>query len=627
MLAKIREKTQGIVAALILGFVAIPFMLWGIGSYFDGGRTLAVAKVDGIEISQDTYRRRLDEIRGTNPRGAENSLMKQLVIESLIGQTLLTSRAQDTGYRIGDAELAALIHEIPNFQRDGKFQSGLYEAVLNAQGLRPTEFESRVRQQSVVAQVEQGLSDSAFVTEAEITTMLRLRLQERRVSYALVSGDAFAAKITISAKEVEEYYQANPDSFRAPEAVRVAFVSLKAADVATKIETTDEQLREAYEAEAARYVTPAKRRISHILFSLPGQPKDEDVQSAKTRADTLLKQIRSGTDFAALAKKESSDTESGKKGGDLGDVAPGVLPAELEAAAAVLKQGEVSDPIRTSFGYHLVKLTGLTPEQRKPYDAVKAELRDAVRKRKGEERFYEQTERFRNLVYENPQGLDAVATALGLKIEQSDWFTRAGGPGIAAQPRVVSGAFEPEVLSRARNSDAIDVDAQTMVALHVVDHRPAVLRPLADVRAEIETSLKQRQAREQAQAVVKQWVQALAQGQAIAELARGPGITLRTAQALTRERPGDTNAAVVAAVFAAARPQDKPVVGEVDLGQQGFAVYVLEAVKDGDPASADATVKASARQQILQRRGVDYYASYRAGLRKTADVKINAEQL
>jgi peptidyl-prolyl cis-trans isomerase D len=404
-------------------------------------------------------------------------------------------------------------------------------------------------------------------------------------------------------------------------------VSLRAAAVAAKVEPTEAQLREAYEAEAARYVTPAKRRISHILISLPGQPKEEDVQSAKTRSEELLKQIRSGADFAALAKKESSDTESAKNGGDLGDVASGLLPAEMEAAAAVLKQGQVSEPIRTSFGFHLVKLTSFAPEQRKPYEAVKQELRDFVRGRKGEERFYEQAERFRNLVYENPQGLDAVADALNLNVEQSDWFTRAGGPGIAAQPRVVSAAFEPEVLNRERNSDAIDVDAQTMVAVRVVDHRPAMLRPLADVRADIENRLKERRAREQAQAVVKQWIEALENGKPITELARGPGVTLRAPQTLTRERPGDTNPAIVEAVFAGARPKARPVVGQVDLGKQGFAVYVLEAVKDGDPANADAAVKAKVRQQILQRRGADYYASYRAGLRKTADVKINTDQL
>lgn len=627
MLAKIREKTQGIIATLILAFVAIPFILWGIGSYFGGSATAPVAKVDGVEISQETYRRRLDELQSANPRGSINDVMKQVVVESLIGQTLLTAHAKSSGYRIGDAELSAMIHEIPNFQRDGKFEPGLYEALLNAQGMRPAEFEARVRQQSVVAQVQQGLSQSAFVTDAEINSTLRLLLQERRISYALIGTDAFLPKISVSAKAVEDYYQANQESFRSPEAVRVDYVSLKASEVAAGIEPTDTQLREAYVAEAARYVTPAKRRISHILISLPGQPKDEDVQKAKKRAEELLKQIRSGADFAALAKQESSDTESAKKGGDLGDIAPGLLPTEIEAAAAALKPGEVSEPVRTSFGFHLVKLTSLTPEKRKPYEAVKEELRELVRKRKGEERFYEQAERFRNLVYENPQGLDAVAKALDLKVVRSDWITRAGGAGIAAQPRVAAAAFEPDVLSGERNSDAIDIDAQNMVAVHVVDHRPSAVRPLEEVRADIVSTLKEKQAREQGLATAKRWIEEIEKGKSIAALAQGPGITLRRDVVLVRERPGDTNPAIVEAVFAAARPKAQPVAGQVDLGKQGFAVYVLESVKDGNPASADVAAKAKVRQEILQRRGADYYVSYRAGLRKTAEVEINAEQL
>ena len=220
-----------------------------------------------------------------------------------------------------------------------------------------------------------------------------------------------------------------------------------------------------------------------------------------------------------------------------------------------------------------------------------------------------------------------MAKALDLKVERSDWITRAGGAGIAAQPRVAAAAFEPDVLNGERNSDAIDVDAQNMVAVHVVDHRPSAVRPLDEVRADIVSTLKEKQAREQGLATAKQWIEEIGKGKSIAALARGPGITLRRDLALTRERPGDTNPAIVEAVFTAARPKGQPVAGQVDLGKRGFAVYVLESVKDGDPASADAAAKAKVRQEVLQRRGADYYISYRAGLRKTADVEINAEQL
>jgi peptidyl-prolyl cis-trans isomerase D len=627
VLAKIREKTQGIIATLILAFVAIPFVLWGIGSYFGGSATAPVAEVNGVEIGQREFLQHLEEVQRANPANAGNKVLKQLVLERLIDQTLLTSQARDSGYRISDAQLAALIHQVPDFQRNGKFQPGLYEAALSGQGMRPTDFEAQVRQESIVNQVRQGLSESAFVTEAEVDAVLKLVRQERRVSYAIVSPDAFAPKVKISDADVDAYYKANQEAFLTPEAVRVDYVTLNAADIAKAIEPTDAQLHQAYEAEAASFTTPAKRRVSHILISLPSQAKPADVKAAKAQAEDLLKQIRAGADFATLAKKYSDDADSAKKGGDLGDVAPGILPPALEKAAAALKPGEVSEPVRTSFGFHLVKLTGFTPEKRKPFDAVKQQLRDLVRKRKGEDRFYELAENFKNLVYEHPDGLDTVAKTLDLKIQKSDWFTRDGGSGIAAKAPVVSAAFEPDVLNRQRNSDAIEADTDTLVALHVVDHRPAAVRPLAEVRTKIEQTLRERRAREQAQAATEKWVKAIEQGEAIGKLAAEPGVTLHSAQTLTREHPGSIKPEILNAAFAAPRPKDKPVVGQVDLGKTGFAVYVVEAVKDGDPASADAGLRNQVRELLRRHHGEDYYASYRAGLRKTADIEIHAEQL
>lgn len=627
MLAKIREKTQGIIATLILAFVAIPFVLWGIGSYFRGDTNAPVAKVNGVEISQETYRQRLEEVERANPRDADKSGLKQLVLESMINQTLLASHARDNGYRLSDAQLATLIHQIPQFQRNGKFEPGRYEAVLSSQGLRPTAFEAQLRQESVVAQLRQGLDQSAFVTDAEVGSMLRLLGQERRASYAIVKPAAFKSTVTVSAKDIADYYQANQEAFRAPEAVRVEYVSLKAADIAKKIEPTEEGLRQAYEADAARYVTPAKHRVSHILISLPTHAKEPDVQKAKARAEKLLKQIRAGADFATLAREYSDDKSSAEKGGDLGEVTPGILPPKLEAAAFALKPGEVGGPVRTSFGFHVVKLTGFTPEQRKPFDAVKQEVLDRLRKRKGEDRFYELSERFKDLVYENPGSLKKVAATLDLKIQKSDWFTHKGGAGIAAQPGVAAAAFEPDVLNGDQNSDAIEAGPETLVAVHVVDHRPSVVRPLAEVRSTIEAQLKEQRAREQAQAATEKWVKELEQGQPIKELGRAPGVELHMGETLNREHPGKVDAAIIDAVFAAPRPKEKPVVGQVGLGKQGFAVYVLEAVKDGDPASADAALKTKVRRLLRQRHGEEYYASYRAGLRESANIKINAEQL
>ncbi len=627
MLAKIREKTQGIIATFILALVGIPFILWGIGSYFDKGGSIAVAKVNGVEISQQMYRQRLETFRRGNPQIGDNPAIKNLIVESLIDEMLLVANADDGGYRVGDKQLAQIIETAAPFQSGGRFAPTLYQAWLRNQNLSSSQHEVRLRQNIVTSQREQGLSESAFVTEADLAAMVRLLKQERRVSYVIIDADSLQAKIGVSGQEIDDYYQANQELFRSAESVRVEYLALKVSDVGQQVQPTDEELRQAYNASAARYVIPEKRKASHLLVTLPIDAKEEDDKTARARIDGLAKQLRAGADFAALAKKNSDDKDSAAKGGDLGEVSAGFLPAELEAALNALKPNQISEPVRTTYGYHLIKLTSYQPEQRRSYETVKKELIEQVRQRKGEERFYELAERFRNLVYEHPESLQPAAKDLGLTVQTSDWFTRSGGPGIAAQPRVAAAAFEPDVLSRQRNTDAIELNAETLVALHVIEHRPSVVRPLTDVRPAIERALKEQRSRDQARTLAEEWSKKLEQGAKLGELARAANVTVQSGKMLTREQTAGTDKRIVDAVFAAARPKDQPVVGQVDLARQGYAVFALEAVTDADPAKADAALKEKVRRQLAQRRGADYYASYRAGLRKAASVKINADQL
>lgn len=627
MLAKIREKTQGIIASLILAFVAIPFILWGVSSYFEAGGSLAVAKVNGTEISQQAYRRALEDIRGADPRRAENPAFRELVVESLVSQTLLIDEAHEQGYRVSDSRLGRLVRDIPYFQRDGRFDPALYEAILRREGIFAAEFESRLRNESLAGQVQRGLSETAFVTEDDVARVLRLLRQERRLSYAVIVPESFGKTVQPSDSEIADYYDANQEAFRTTEEVRAEYVLLSAAEVGKQYQPTEEDLRQQYEADAARYVTPARRRASHILVKLPEGAEDATVQAARERAEAIAKELASGVDFAAVAKKRSEDPATAARGGDLGDIAPGLLPPDLEAAVSALKPGETSPPVRTRFGFHIVKLVSMTPEKRKAFAEVRKDLAEQVRARKGEERFLELSERFRNLVYEHPDGLQPAAQALGLEVRTTGWFSRAGGTGMAANPRFAEAAFEHEVLARSRNSDAIDLSPEQLVAVRVIDHRPATLKPLADVRAAIERTLREQKAREQARAMAAEWVSKLDKGAALADLARPLGSTVESGRVVTRDKTGGVNPRLVNAAFAAPRPADGPVHGLVDLGSQGYAVFALEQARDGDPANADAEAKEKVRRQLLSRRGADYYAHYRAGLRAQADVKIYSDQL
>ncbi|MBI3899382.1 MAG: SurA N-terminal domain-containing protein [Gammaproteobacteria bacterium] len=627
MLTKIREKTQGIIATLILSFLTIPFILWGISSYFDSGSAVAVAEVNGVEIDQQQYHNALAQVPGLEQR-PESRAIKEMILKNLIDQTLLVKEAEQRGYRLSDARLAETIRTLPYFHRDGKFEPEIYEAVLRQQGMRTSDFEARLRRDSVANQVQQGLSESAFVTEGDVASMVRLMRQERQVTHAVIQPDGFLPKVAVSAAEIEEHYQSNQDAFRTPEAVRVEYVTLSASEIAKQIQPTDTELHQAYETDVARYATPEKRRVSHILISVPANANDAIVKAAQARADDVAKQARAGANFATLATKYSDDKETGAKGGDLGEVARHMLPsAELETAVYGIKPKEIVGPIRSQFGFHVATVTALTPEQRRSFESAKHDLTEQVRKQKAEERFYELSERLRNLAYEHPDGVRSVAKELDLPLQTSDWFTRTGGAGVAAQPRVVTAAFESEVLSQVRNSDIIELKGNELLALHVIARRPSTVRPLTEVRATIERVLKEKHAREQAQAAAAEWIKKLEQGGTLAELARTTHATLQPSKTMTREQATGIDPRLLNAVFAAPRPQGKPVYGQVDLGSQGFVVYALEAVRDIEPSKVDVASKDKLRQQLLQRRGSDYYASYREGLRRDADVKIHANQL
>jgi len=628
MLTAIREKTQGIIATFIVILIVIPFALWGVNSYFDTGVTINVAKVDGIEISQTTYRRALDRLRDrVDPKTLDSPQFKRLIVDSLIDQALLAKQAQDQGYRLGDARLADLIHTLPTFQRDGRFDTVLYEATLRREGLNIRDFEARLRDEGLAGQIQAGLSQSAIVTDADLGEIVRLLMQEREVAYAVISPDSLMPAAPVSAREIEQYYSSRTDLFQIPEKVRIEYLLLSASNLNKEYRPSEEDIKRIYTEEAARYVTPERRRASHILISLPSEAAEDMARQALAKIEDIASQARAKDNFASLAKKYSTDSATAAQEGDLGEIRRGVLPKELEDVIYALKPGEISKPVRTSYGYHLVKLTSLTPEKRKSLSEVRQELIEFARKRKGEEKFFELSEKFRNLVYEQPDSLAPAAKALGLEIQKSDWFTRTGGPGIAANPKVVQAAFDPDVLSQVRNSDAIEVSTDTIAAVRVLERQPAGRKPLADVRAQIERNLKQERGHQAARQLADEWLQALRANGSLEALAKKHGFKYQAPRIITRQQSAGTETRVAAAAFRTPRPENgKPVYDFVDLGDQGYAVMAILQVRapSGKPPSA---LYEQAKSLLTVLRGDEYYSNYRAGLRQKAKIKIYSDQL
>jgi peptidyl-prolyl cis-trans isomerase D len=636
MLSTIREKTQGWIAGIILGLLAIPFALWGINYYFEGGQP-NVATVDGTAITVDSYRRALDEQRrsvtqmlgrNADPRLFDTPAFRERILDGLIDEILLAREVEKQGYRVSDAELAGQIRSAPQFQRDGKFDAQLYEALLRNAGLDARGFEARLRRDLLVRQSQSAFAPSGFATNADVEMLLRLQGQEREAAVAVLQPARLRERVRVGSAEIEQEYQAHPERYQTAERVRIEYLRLSVADLLKGVQVGDEELRQALaDAGTATPGGSEERRASHILIPIEPAGDAAAEKAARAKADALRARLVAGADFAALARAESKDPGSAARGGDLGMMGRGVFVREFEEALFALKKpGELSAPVRTQYGVHLIKLTEIQKPKAQP-KVDRAKVEAELRRRKAEERFFEMGERFQNLVYEQSDSLKPAAEALGLRIESSDWFTRTGGSGIAANPKVVTAAFDPEVLEQGRNSAAFELEPETMVAVRVTAHEPARVRPLGEVRADIERALTAAALDVEADKAAEAALARLLAGETTLEaVARETGMELQPARRYRRANGGEV--ALIEALFKAPRPEtQKPVFGSARLADGRRALFALREVIEPTAVATGAAEAAAVRRAIENRRGAGHYDAYRAGLRADADIEIFRDQL
>ena len=637
MLSTIREKTQGWIASIILGLIAIPFALWGVNSYFEGGNRLSVAQVDGHEISMESYRRAVEEQRrlmqqsvrrGADLRFLDSPEFRQRVLDAMIDDVLSGADVEAQGYRVGNAELSKIILDAPQFQRNGKFDQSLYNLMLRNSGLDPRTFESQLRRDRAGRQMESGYAQSAIVTPSDLAAILRLSAQEREATLAVLGAASLRSRIKVNTAAIEQEYNTHPERYKTVERVRIEYIRLAAEDFMKSVRVSDEELRQAL-AEAQQGAAGKEgRRASHILVKVAGGSDAAAEKAAKAKIDGLRAKLLAGADFASLARQNSDDPGSAVQGGDLGQVNRGMLAKEFEEALYSLRKvGEISAPVKTGFGYHLIRLTGLesavtlTASQR-------ASVEQDLRKRKAEERYYEISERFQNLVYEQSDSLKPAAAALGLRIETSSWIGRGeAGSGLFANTKLLEAAFDPEVLAQGRNSSGIEVGPNVLVALRVAAHEPSRPRPLADVRVQIEQTLVEGQREEEASKLAQEILKRLDQGESLESVARQNGMNLTASRLYGRSVTG-VDARLLNALFKAAQPVGgKSSYGSASLADGSLAIFGIKRVVEPEKVKLDGPEANAMRRLLEARRGREQFDSYRTGLRAGAKIKIYKDQL
>ncbi|HET19763.1 MAG TPA: peptidylprolyl isomerase [Chromatiales bacterium] len=627
MLINIRERLSGWIAYAIVALISIPFVLWGVGEYFRGDSDMPVATVNGQDISPRVFeqaygqeRQRLAQAFGGSvpPEMLEGLGLKRQVLDGLILREVLRQYAQDQGLRVSDAELAAVLRGVPAFQENGVFSQALYEKVLALQGQGPVGFEQQVRQDLVLDQLQRGLALSAFDVQANVDAFLRLRGQSREVEVYTLPAAPRRASIQPDEAMLQAYYKEHVQDFRRPERVRLDYIVLSVDDLASSMSPGEEDIRHAYEDYLAREAQNERREARHILVT---PSEGGDMEAARKQAEELRERLAKGEDFAVLAKEYSQDPGSAGQGGELGLVERGMMVEPFEKALFALQEGEVSAPVQTDFGWHLIQLERIEQAQPKPLEEVREEMVAEASRRLAEDRFHDMADRLATIAYEQPDSLVPAAEELDLKIQNSDWVTRDKGEGIAANPRLRTAAFAAEVLEQGRNSDLIDLGGNQAVVLRVAEHEAAADQPLDDVRADVRKRVVEQELARLIEADAATLRQALSTQGAAGDALGQVGAERGFAGELKRLGGDEIDPAIRRVAFSVGRPSaETPLVGSVRLASGDMAVVRVLSVKDGDPAAMDETERLAIMDELRQSVGLGELSAFIAHLKARAEI-------
>ena len=496
MLHFIRDRAQGWIAWFIVGLISIPFALWGVNSYVSGPTDTIVAEVNGEEITQTAlleavqrYRDQMRQMMGEefNPEMFDNAEIRYVVLDDLIDQQLIRSAADELGLRISDRQIAQFIQQTPAFQRDGTFDSEQYQMVLARAGFTPTSYEASLRDDLLGQQLIQSVEGSTLVSEVEVERLLKLENQQREIAFGVVKLEDFLDDTEVDEADVRGFFDANQSSFTSPEQISLDYLELSLDDISTQVEVSEEQLQQYYVDNKAQFVGPEQRRASHILI--------EDNEESEQILAEIQTKLEEGQTFEELAETYSIDVGSAASGGDLGVIQRDVMePAFEEAVFALENVGDISEPVKTEFGYHIIQLTDIDQSSNVEFADVKEKVEQQYKRQQAERQFYDKAEELANLTYENPETLDIAAETLGLDIKTSGKFTRSGGSGIAENQEVVKAAFSDDVLNQELNSQVLELSDTRLVVVRKNSHVDATLLPFDSVAPAITEQLRYQRA-------------------------------------------------------------------------------------------------------------------------------------
>jgi peptidyl-prolyl cis-trans isomerase D len=631
MLQFIRERMTGVFALFIILLIGVPLVI-SFGNMDAGvasGNFAAIVNDEEIPLSEfrQSYQNQLfsqqERLQGEIPEALAEQV-KVNVLESMIRARVLSQHVQKQGYRVSDERLVGHIRGLPVFQVGGEFSVKSYIATLASQGLSREGFENDMRRDMEINQFRDGIIASSFFTPTEFRRFIELEQERREAVFVQFDPAALAAETSIGDEDVLAFYEANANSFQTDESVSLEFVELTLADVSGDVEVTEADLRAWYENTLDRFQSQEERKVRHILIAVDA---DTDQAAAEAMAVELRSRLDKGEDFGALAQEYSDDPGSAEIGGDLGWAGSGVYVKPFEDAVFSLGDDEISQPLSTQFGYHIIQLQGVRKGSQQSFEEVRDQLTDELKNQVGEDRFFALAERMDELALENPGSLNAVADGAGLQVKRAGEITRAGGAPFGFNRALVDAAFSPEILEDGENSSLIEITKDRAVIIRVTDHRLPEFRPLEEVRDQIVNALQfdasSSLARERGEAMLAR----LEAGEEFAELVKEFGVELMDPGPLNRTSDG-VSADLLAAIFRAPRVnQEKSVSQGLALSDGSYVVFRLDNSTMGQPTDIPRQDRDQLKGIMARQTGVGSLAATVGDLRVAADLSIAPDLL
>ena len=627
MLQKIRDNTQGLLAKIFIGFVIAVFALFGlesiVGTLMTSSETVSVngveisaAEIDALTQSKaQEFFAQLGE--DADLSGFSEDLFRESAVNELIQRELLVQSAIRSNMTISSESLDREIAQTPDFQVDGVFNAERATLLLRNAGYSPASFRAAQAREKTINQILAAYSATGFATPAEMQRLAALAHQKRSFRYVTLGLESQMEGIEITDEEITSWYEEHQEDFMREEQVTIEYLELNKNDMMAEVEVTEAELQERYDEEQAAFQAQTERHAAHILFSAT---TEEEFAAAEAEAASVKARIDAGEDFAALAKEFSDDTGSAEAGGDVGFTTGTNFVEPFEAALRELEVGAVSEPVRTEFGYHLIKLLDVNETEVETFEQRRAALENDLRAQKANDLFIERSEELSNLVFEAVD-LQEPAEAMGLMIQRSEPFGRSGGTGITALSGVINAAFSTDVLENMLNSDLIALDDSRSVVLRVVDHQLPEVRPLDEVRGEITVLLQRERAAEQAQAIGETIVDAMQSGSDVEGLLTAQNLMWTQVDAIERNVAG-ANAEITDKVFTMPRPAEgATVVQGHALNDGSYIVIELQNVTDGTEADFRENEEGNMRNFVSQQMGANDFAGFMGNLEARADIE------